>query len=153
MEDYDFEAFRFAADAGELIGRDGAMARLEPRPAAVLECLCSRPGRVVPRSELLDLCWGEGSGSDEALTQCIAQIRRALQEIGQPASIVETRARVGYRFTPPAVSRGSSVKVRPVRLPLALAAIVILALLALWIADPHALRHFFRHSLGLYPPS
>ena len=148
MEEFEFGDLRFIADSGEIIG-GGTRTRLEPKPAAVLKCLCLAPGRVVRRQQLLDECWGEGLGSDEALTQCIAQVRRALQEVGQPPSLVETRARVGYRFLPP----GSAPATRPrKRWPLAVAAGVIVTLLALWAANPHRARHFVRHSLGLYQP-
>jgi len=152
MERFKIGDFDFAADSGELINRN-AVARLEPKPTLVLRQLCLSAGRVVSRQCLLDACWGQGDGSDEALTQCIAQIRRALEKVGQSADWIQTRSKAGYRLAEPR-STTPSAAIAPRRRPVLIGAIAAaFALLALWIAYPHAARHFIRHNLGQYHPS
>lgn len=83
--------------AREVVRPDGA-ARLEPRAAAVLAALVEAGGQVVPREVLLDGCWPGGEGSDEALTQAVAQIRRALGDDPRRPRFVGTVHRTGYRW-------------------------------------------------------
>jgi len=153
MERFKIGDVDFAADSGELLrGKD--VAALEPKPSAVLRMLCLEPGRVVSRRVLLDRCWGEGDGSDEALTQCIAQIRRGFEALGGSAEWIQTRAKVGYRLVAPGPSIESAKPERPAwrRHVLIAGFTTLTAVLALWVAYPHAARHFVRHSLGLHHP-
>src|SRR5947209_9404875 len=86
----------FDVPSGEL-RRHSRSRRLEPKAAAVLALLCAAGGAVVSRQELLDSCWGNGAGSDEALTQTVAQIRRAFDELGESTALIETLSKRGYR--------------------------------------------------------
>ena len=150
----------FDPGAGEL-RRGGSVRRLEPRAASVLSALAHRAGDVVTRQELLDRCWGEAEGSDEALTQTISQIRRALAELNETDGLIETLSKRGYRLKSSARGANGSRRDRPAsllaprgprsrRVPLAF---LTIAVLALWILFPHAPRHFVRHALGLGPGS
>jgi DNA-binding winged helix-turn-helix (wHTH) protein len=98
---------------------------------------------------------GEGFGSDEALTQSIAQIRRALQAVGHPRA-VETLAKRGYRLQdlPGArSSEASSTGGRMLRVAgSATAVALVLLLIGLTMIGPHTPRHYFHHLLGLGPP-
>jgi DNA-binding winged helix-turn-helix (wHTH) protein len=146
----------FDVRSGEL-SNDETTRRLEPKAAAVLAALCDHEGEVVSRDALLDRGWGQGSGSDEALTQAIAQIRRALDELGESADLIETFSRRGYRLRPnPTVqAMGISASLKE-RSPAArwnigfasaiAAAALLLAAIAIF---PHELRHMVRHGLGL----
>ncbi len=69
--------------------------KLERRPLLMLQLLASRPGEVVPRTEILERVWGSSyAGFEHSLEQAVHQIRRELRE---PAWI-ETLRGVGYRF-------------------------------------------------------
>ena len=130
--------------------------RLEPRAAAVLQILCEHDGAVVTRQDLLDRCWGEGEGSDEALTQAIAQIRRALDDLGEPG-LVETLAKRGYRLHGKSFSLAQETAVQsrswqPRQLALPVAGLIAIVIAAAWVVDPHGPTHFVRHALGLGPP-
>lgn len=72
--------------------------KLEPRAAQVLEMLLERRGEVVTRAELLDRCWPEGGGSDEALSQSVAQLRRALDDDPRRSRFVRTIHKSGYQW-------------------------------------------------------
>jgi len=77
-----------------------AVRRLEPRAAAVLSALVVAGGAVVERQALLDACWGAEGGSDEALTQAIAQLRRALDDDPRAPRFIGTVHKTGYRWLP-----------------------------------------------------
>lgn len=76
----------------------GGVRTLEPRAAQVLEALLERPGEVVSRADLLDRCWPEGGGSDEALSQSVAQLRRALGDDPRRPRFVRTIHKSGYQW-------------------------------------------------------
>lgn len=101
-------------DAREVRGPDGAR-RLEPRAAAVLAELMKADGRVVCREALLEACWGGEAGSDEALTQAIAQLRRAFDDDPRRPRFIETVHRTGYRWLAPAPAEAAPSP--PVRVP------------------------------------
>lgn len=146
----------FDATSGEL-GARAVTCRLEPKAAAVLAILCTRSGELVTRRELLDRCWGNGEGSDEALTQAVSQIRRAMQDLGEPTGLIETLAKRGYRISDrdaaTDVARTPGAGKRKYSAPTLLAAGVLFALVLGAIVFPHELRHTVRHGLGLGPPS
>lgn len=140
---------RFDLRSGELASRGKTM-RLEPKAAAVLACLDAAHDRLVSRQELLDQVWGEHAGSDEALTQAVAQIRRAFQELGE-GDPIETLAKRGYRLTADlAAGRRSGAGVhRPGSRSVAIWTGILAAVLIFTYFQPHGLRHFVRHTLGL----
>jgi len=85
---------------------------------AVLECLARGAGEVVTRKELFDTVWPGGVVTDDALTQCIVELRKAFGDSARKAQIIETVPKVGFRLIPPVtplrsdpvVVSGSSVK-------------------------------------------
>ena len=62
---------------GLVTGPEGSV-RLEPRVLAVLQTLASQPGMLVSRSDLLSRIWPGTDIYDEALTQCVYQLRQQL---------------------------------------------------------------------------
>jgi TolB-like protein len=95
-----FGAFRLTRRTGEL-WRDGTEVRLTPRAAAVLALLLERAQQVVTKQELLDRVWEGSSVGDEALTSCIRELRRALDDDAREPRYIETRHRRGYRLIVP----------------------------------------------------
>jgi DNA-binding winged helix-turn-helix (wHTH) protein len=140
----------FDPEAGELHGPCGT-ARIEPRAAAVLAALCAAQGRVVSRSTLLDDCWGSGEGSDEALTQAIAQVRRGLAATSGGSPEVRTLAKRGYRLETSnlPVARRPVIERRAIGLnPWTFVATILATLLIAIVVYPHAIRHAVRHVMG-----
>lgn len=78
---------------------DGRTHRLRPQTAAVLAHLLAHAGELVSREDLLQAVWGEVLVTENSLSQCVAEIRRALGP--QRESWLTTLARRGYRFDPP----------------------------------------------------
>lgn len=86
----------FDFDAGLLRGRDGKDIPLRPQSLAVLKHLVANANHVVTKEELLDTIWPGISVTDNSLTQCISEIRKALGDEEQ--SMLKTVARRGYRL-------------------------------------------------------
>jgi DNA-binding winged helix-turn-helix (wHTH) protein/TolB-like protein/Tfp pilus assembly protein PilF len=131
----------WADPATNELGRAGETQRIEPKVMEVLMVLASRPGAVVSREELLSLVWPGVVVGDEALTQSIIKLRRALGDNPRSPVYVETISKRGYRLVAPVGSVGAApapptgVPVVPAQppvrvFPLKLAAGLVLVLLA-----------------------
>lgn len=110
-----FREFVLDVDRATL-SRAGVDVKLRPQSFEVLRHLVERSGRVVSRDELMEAVWAGRVVTDGALTQCIADIRRALDDGDQ--QIVRTVARRGFVFEA-AVACGS---VEPLAAPAAASA-------------------------------
>ncbi|WNJ93982.1 winged helix-turn-helix domain-containing protein [Bosea sp. 685] len=67
---------------------------LRPKTTAVLAHLLAHAGQIVSRDALLTAVWGDVAVSDDSLTQCVSEIRRALGTV--QADLLQTHARRGY---------------------------------------------------------
>ena len=72
--------------------------RLTPKAAAVLKALVTHAGHPVRKEELFASVWNGIVVSDDALTSCIQELRRALADDARHPRFIETRHRCGYRF-------------------------------------------------------
>jgi adenylate cyclase len=72
---------------------------LRPKSFEVLRCLVENAGRLVTKDELFTAVWPNIVVSDEALTQCISEVREAIGDRGQ--TMIKTMPRRGYRFAAP----------------------------------------------------
>src|SRR5262245_45568278 len=116
--------------------RDAAGGRIDlrHRSFAVLRYLAVNAGRVMTKDELLAAIWPGLTVTDDSLTQCISEIRRALGDAGH--DLIRTVPRRGYMILLPEqpVTKTEPVPVAPsgrnwrVVIPALLGA----ALLALW---------------------
>lgn len=121
----------FDTATGTLAAPDGAEISLRPKPAEVLRNLAERAGEVVTREALIDAVWPGIFVTDDSLTQCIAEIRRALGDDG--ALLLRTLPKRGYMLVaarlagaapppepPPAIRSPAGIPVLamlPLRLP------------------------------------
>ena len=95
-----FDRFRFDLQTGRLWA--GAReVRLTPKSAAVMTLLIARAGEPVTKEDLFASVWPDTAVSDDALTTCIAELRRALEDDAKQPRFIETRHRRGYRFAAP----------------------------------------------------
>ncbi len=82
---------------GEISG--GAVtAQLPPESMEVLLCLASHAGELVTRETLIDMVWGEGQGSREALERAVSEIRQALEDSPDDPQFIQTLPTRGYRL-------------------------------------------------------
>lgn len=92
-----FDRFRFDTKAGRLWAGEQEV-RLTPKAAAVLAMLVAHAGEPVTKDDLFASVWPDAAVSDDALTTCIAELRRALEDDARQPRFIETRHRRGYRF-------------------------------------------------------
>jgi DNA-binding winged helix-turn-helix (wHTH) protein/Flp pilus assembly protein TadD len=78
--------------------RDGQALTLSPKLVDVLLYFVSRPSVLVTKDELFSAIWPDVTVTENALTQAISDLRKALGD--EPASprYIQTVARRGYRF-------------------------------------------------------
>ncbi len=96
------EAFRLGElivdpAAGRVLRVDGPQ-HLPRRASAAIVALAGRPGELLSRSELLEILWPDGSGSEDTLARCVGNLRRALGDSGRSHRYIETVAGQGYRL-------------------------------------------------------
>jgi adenylate cyclase len=99
------------------LARGTESVRLEPKAVEVLVHLAGRAGEVVGREELLSAVWPGVVVGDDALTQAIIKLRKALGDDAQQPRYIETIPKRGYRLVA-AVTSADSV---PATAPPALA--------------------------------
>ena len=75
--------------------------RIEPKAMAVLLELARNAGEVCSREQLQQTVWPRGFTTDDVLTRCIGQIRKALGDDPKRATHIETLPRRGYRLLSP----------------------------------------------------
>jgi len=93
-----FASFTLDLDRLCLSGPSGRI-NLRPKTFEVLRLLVENAGRVITRQEVLNTVWPDVAVTDESLTVCVSEIRRALGDKNQ--QIVKTVARRGYLFDVP----------------------------------------------------
>ena len=95
-----FGSYLFELGSGRLSAGEREV-RLTPKAAAVLKELVTRAGTPVSKEELFASVWSGTIVSDDALTSCIQELRRALADDPRQPRFIETRHRRGYRFIAP----------------------------------------------------
>jgi len=76
---YRFDRFRLELKRGVLLC-EGDERPLRPKSFALLSYLVAHPGRLLSRDELLEAVWPDRVVSEDSLTQCLVEIRRALDD-------------------------------------------------------------------------
>jgi pimeloyl-ACP methyl ester carboxylesterase/DNA-binding winged helix-turn-helix (wHTH) protein len=92
-----FGEYRFETDTGRLFTGVREI-RLTPKASAVLKHLILRAGEPVSKDDLFATVWSGTAVSDDALTSCIQELRRALEDNPRQPRFIETRHRRGYQF-------------------------------------------------------
>ena len=92
-----FDAFLLDSNDRRLT-RDGAAVEISGRYFDALALLVEDAGRLVTKDRFLDEVWKGVPVTDEALTQCIRTLRRALGDDAARPRFIETVPKHGYRF-------------------------------------------------------
>src|SRR6185312_14414169 len=102
----EFKSYRFGPflvdRRSACLRRDGLVVPLRPKTFDVLAYLAQHPGRLVPKSELIDKVWQNLNVTPNSPVQCIKEIRQALQDDAQ--AIIETVSKRGYLFALPVMA-------------------------------------------------
>src|SRR5688572_4768821 len=83
------------------IVRRDTEAHLEPRVMDVLVCLAGHAGEVVSRDTLNQQVWGNIVVTDQAVTNCISELRHHLGDDRSANRVIETIPKRGYRLSAP----------------------------------------------------
>jgi predicted ATPase/DNA-binding winged helix-turn-helix (wHTH) protein/DNA-binding CsgD family transcriptional regulator len=109
------KAFQFASYTLDLerLALTGPSGQVELRPKSfeVLKVLIEHAGRVVSKEEMLKTVWSDVVVTDESLTRCISEVRRAIGDSDQQA--IKTVPRRGYLFDLPCRRDASPGGIRP----------------------------------------
>src|SRR5687768_16605255 len=103
---YRFDRFLLDVADRRLLA-DGAPVELSSRYLDALALMVRERGRLVPKQRFLDEVWRGVPVTDEALTQCIKTLRRALGDDAAGPRFIETVPKHGYRFIAPVNSAGA----------------------------------------------
>ena len=95
-----FGGYRFETESGRLWSGAREI-RLTPKASEVLTTLVLHAGELVSKEDLFATVWNGTAVSDDALTSCIQELRRALKDDSKEPRFIETRHRRGYRFIAP----------------------------------------------------
>jgi adenylate cyclase len=74
---------------------------LRPKSFEVLRYMVQHSGRVVAKDELMATVWSDVTVTDDSLTRCISEVRRAIGDEGQ--RILKTVPRRGYLLDAPVI--------------------------------------------------
>lgn len=103
---------RFVLDpADRRLCEDGRLIELSGRYMDALVLLVAEDGRLVTKARLLDEVWKGVPVTEEALTQCVRSLRKALGDEARRPKFIETVPRHGYRFiasVTPVEARGAN---------------------------------------------
>lgn len=117
QQSVNFGTYRFDVEAGRLWSGAQEL-RLTPKASAVLRVLVSRAGGPVTKEDLFAAVWNGTAVSDDALTSCIQELRKVLDDDAKQPRFIETRHRRGYQFVAPLVASpaaASAESAQPVR--------------------------------------
>jgi len=131
---FSFAEFTLDIDRAALL-RSGSDVKLRPQSFDVLRILVERQGMLVTKEELLHEIWGGTHVTDDSLTHCIIDIRKALDDSGR--RIIRTVPRRGFVFDIPAVSHEPPQQIfsgfsRAVTVGLGIAVAVFIAAVVAW---------------------
>lgn len=97
--------------------RAGHIVALRAKTLQVLLYLVDHADRFVSKEELFDRIWPDTTVTDDALAQCIADLRKAFSDDSRNPSYILTKPRVGYRLIAPVrlATETEVADVRPVQ--------------------------------------
>jgi len=97
---YEFDRFRLEASERRLL-EGGRPVEVSTRYFDALLLMVENPGQLISRDRFLDEAWRGVPVTDEALSQCITQLRKQLGDSPARPRFIETVPKHGYRFIAP----------------------------------------------------
>lgn len=104
-----FEFGEFTVDpAQRRLSRGGETLDVSSRYLDALTLMLQHPGQLIKRDRFLDEVWAGVPVTDEALSQCITNLRRLLGDDAARPRFIETVPKHGYRFVAPVDVRSAT---------------------------------------------
>jgi adenylate cyclase len=109
---FQFEGYTLDTARNALRAADREIA-LRPKSFELLRYLLENADRLVTKEELLKAIWPNVATTDESLTHCVSEVRKAIGDGSQ--TIIKTVPRRGYRFAAPVlcVATGAAARAQP----------------------------------------
>ena len=92
------------------IERGHTSTHVKPKSMAVLQCLARAEGQVVSRNDILDEVWPGADVTDDVLTHCVTELRKAFGDSPQDHRVIETIPKKGLRLMLEVTWVGESVR-------------------------------------------
>lgn len=108
---YHFDGFVLDLISGMLITASGVSIHLRHKSFCLLHLLVQNAGRLVDRDTINRAIWPDVTVSDDSITQCVGDIRRALRD--EAHAIVKTVPHRGYIFAAKVNVRRDQLVQRP----------------------------------------
>ena len=96
--DPSFGGYKYSSSRGDFVSASGKLCQLRRRSFQVFYYLTQHPQKIVSKDELLKAIWGNTIVTDDSLTQCVCEIRKAIQDTDH--SILKTIPKRGYILNP-----------------------------------------------------
>ena len=80
------------------IARDDQITHVEPKAMQVLVYLAEHADQVVSKERLISAVWADTFVTDDVLTRCISELRKAFGDDPRNPEVIETIPRGGYRL-------------------------------------------------------
>src|SRR5215469_16927890 len=77
---------------------DGKVHRLEPKMMEVLVCLAQNQRVMVSKEQLMRVVWPDTFVTDDVLTRCVSELRKALEDDAKEPRVIQTIPKRGYRL-------------------------------------------------------
>src|SRR5438128_5169313 len=90
-----FDGFTLDLTRGCLL-RGTQEIKLRPKPFEALKYLVENPGRLISRTELVEVIWPDTAVTDDSLVQCLIEVGRALND--EAEQMIKSVPRRGYIF-------------------------------------------------------
>ena len=116
------------------IHRPGKTVRVAPKSMDVLQVLARADGAVVSRNDILDEVWPGAAVTDDVLTHCIVELRKAFDDSAQDPKVIQTIPKKGFRLIAEVapVERGSAMSRPAWRNAVAVVVVVLAGAIAAW---------------------
>lgn len=114
---------------GELFDCDGQLLPVRAKSARLMAMLLGESGRIFSKDEIAREVWPDAIASDESISQCITEIRRALHD--REHAIVKTFPKRGYSINAdfPEVQKRIGTRFLPFIIPALLFAVIGVAVI------------------------
>jgi TolB-like protein len=103
---YRFEGYALHPSRGLLLAPDGTKITLRPKAFTLLRYMLDHPGRLIDRDEIMRAIWPGVFVTEDSLTQCVKEVRRALGDAEQ--GLLRTLPRRGYMWATAVFRSGSA---------------------------------------------
>ena len=92
----------------------GKSMHVEPKAMHVLVYLAEHAGQVVPKERLIRAVWADTFVTDDVLTRCISELRKAFDDDAHESRVIQTIPKGGYRLIAPVQGKTPT---QPVAMP------------------------------------